>query len=86
VRHSLVSAFIYDAVFRGPTIIGDELFVRFKDVDGDGIDEIVVKSAQHPASHVVIKVIISNGHGVRYHIVEAERMGVGFPEEGYYSP
>ena len=69
-----------------PGVTGEHLVIEFRDLDGDGVEEILVRAESSKDSRTVIKVLVEHGKAVGFHILETHLMCLGFSKEGYYCP
>jgi len=69
-----------------PGITGENLVIQYRDLDGDGVEEIIVQSEDSKDSRTVIKVLVEHGNAVGFHILETHFMCLGFSKEGFYCP
>ena len=84
----------YKFDLKGPSITGpdspeesgEHLVIEFRDLDGDGVEEVLIQSETLKDSRTVIKVLVEGGKAVGFHILETHSMCLGFSKEGFYCP
>src|SRR3569623_91715 len=56
------------------SVIGEHLIFEYRDLDGDGVEEILVQSGDRKESRTVLKVLMENNKAVAFHILETHSM------------
>lgn len=70
----------------GPEVSGEHLVLQFRDLDGDGVEEILVQSESSKYSRTTIKVLMDGKKAVGFHILDTYSMCLGFSKEGFHCP
>ena len=84
-------SFIYKhngETYRGPSVTGTRLFVRFKDIDGDNNKDIVVKSKTYSSYIAKIKLnkSINTTKDLAFKIIERNGISINYPQAGLVWP
>jgi hypothetical protein len=67
-------------------VICEDLVVQYRDLDGDGVEEIVAQCESATDSRVIIKVLMENNKAVGFHILESRAICLSFGKEGFTCP
>jgi hypothetical protein len=72
---------------KGPEVTGDDLYVRFKSMAGEGAPEIVVRSKDYKSHLVVFRLNFTDASKPEFEMLENQMMGIWYPPpwENYYS-
>jgi hypothetical protein len=69
-----------------PGVTGENLVIQYRDLNGDGVEEIVIRSESSKDSRTAIKVVLENNKAVGFHVLDTYSMCLGFSKEGFYCP
>jgi hypothetical protein len=67
-------------------VTGEHLVFQYRDLDGDGVEEILIQSGDRKDSRTVLKVLMENNKAVAFHVLETHFMCIGYYRERLHCP
>jgi len=67
-------------------VICEDLVIQFRDLDHDGVEEILAQCESSKNSQAIIKVLIEDKKAVGFHILESHSICLSFGKEGFHCP
>jgi hypothetical protein len=84
--HVQIQREVGGVVRTGPEIIGSVLSVRYEDLTGDGIPEMIVYSESSKENEVHLQLVTEPGSAFDFRVLRQSYLYIHYPEQGYIWP